>query len=71
MYFDLGLLDEKYREEIPEAAPEQNWCNKEGCSEEAGDEDAENWESVKESVKMWVLERVKVLTSGTMKVQKD
>ena len=61
------IVDKKYREEIPEAAPEKHRCNKVGGSEEAGDEDAENWESVK----VWVLERVKVLTSGIMKVQKD
>ena len=57
------IVDKKYREEIPEAAPEQHWCNKVGGSEEAGDEDAENWESVKvlkrESVEVWFYESAK------------
>ena len=42
-----NIIDYKYREEVPEAAPEQHGCDKVDCSEESGYEDAENCGSVK------------------------
>ena len=41
---DIG---DKYREQIPKAAPEQHGCDKVDCSEETGYEDPESCGSVK------------------------
>ena len=38
----LHLFGDKYRQQVPETAPQKHGGDKVGGSEEAGDEDAEN-----------------------------